>query len=284
MKEKAQELINGMISVWVKKGYLKQPAEILRNEAEKIIPEVVRILEQKKKGDRTKCDEARFFIRNFLSEKCSISPRKDHFVKKDGKDIQTIEIILEEKFYDRKTDSLVFKNQNELSMIMIPCLSEKEIPDFFEFFFGNSEKEISRRFKAMLWFSYLLIDAVETDKENVCKKGSDNLKTKLEKLLKFALNEDIMLSDKKIKDLSDKEINKLSDKEIKKYDYDAGIWNETVFALLQGEDRKQFLEYLIERFNFDNKEEHSTRLLLTRHRNCMYQKAVAIFCKERREQ
>ncbi|MCP4106950.1 MAG: hypothetical protein GY749_15665 [Desulfobacteraceae bacterium] len=189
-------------------------------------------------------------------------------MKDDVKNKETIEIIIEDPFYER----LVSEFQNELSNIILLCISHKyqEVIDFFKFLMEGLkglEKDNAERFKAMLWFAVLLTDLLSTDAERICEKGSDYLKTKLKELLDYALNEKIMLPDK----------------ETEENDYDTGMWNETVFVLLQGKDRKKFVEYLKGRFNFDNKDEHSNRLLLARHRSCMYQKAIQIFCKERTE-
>jgi hypothetical protein len=443
MKEKAQKLINGMVSVWIRNDYSKKLAEILENETENIIPEVSKILGQKRKGDKTKYDEARSFIIGHVSEKYNIRPRREHFVKDDDnassawdwktmivdkakdisradagtlyildkhlkglwvkvfqndtlsirmsgnsdeivlpkapfrrpfvplykngelqisshvaltgktlnisdcyeaegfdftdvrdydqkngyrsksmlvtplkndkneitgvlqllnaknergevvsfssdyegrivslafqvartdnsdlsniKDKETIEIISEDPFYEK----LVSEYQNELAGIILPCIQNYEhFIDFLRFFIEGLEKDIAERFKAMLWFASLLTELATTDTENVCEKGSDYLKTKLKELLDCALEEKIMLPDG----------------ETEENDYDRGMWNESIFALLQGEDRKQFLEKIVRQFNFDEKGEHSTRLLLSKHRNCMSLKTIEIFCnKERTE-
>ncbi len=161
MKEKAQELIEGMISVWIRNAYSKPLAEILKGETENIIPEIVNILGQKR---RTKYDEARSFIINYVSGKYKIKLRTEHFVKDDGKDKETIEIIIEDPFYER----LVSEYQNELSGIILPCIQNNEhFTDFLKFFMEGLEEDIAKRFKAMLWFASLLTELVRTDIKNV---------------------------------------------------------------------------------------------------------------------
>ena len=64
-----------------------------------------------------------------------------------------------------------------------------------------------------------------------------------------------------------------------RYNYEGGRWDRTLFGWLQGEDRKPFVEKLVKQFNLDNRVEHGSRLLLARHRECLYRQAVELFCR-----
>ncbi len=257
MEEESRKFIESIISVWRHRPYLKGLSEVLEREKEKIVPHAAEILRQKKKGDRTKYDEARSFIINHVSGQYSIRPALRHLEEKDR---ETSEIIVEDSFYQHLLDN----HTHEFSQIMIPCIqSNEQFIKFFIFFMEGWEEDITGRFKAMLWFASLLIQLTEKDREEVCdKEGTVYLKKKLKELLDCALKEEII-------------------KETDEYDYDGGKWNETVFALLQGDDRKRFAETLIYRFNFDNNNEHSNRRLLEKHRTCMYQRTITVFCTER---
>ncbi|MDM8555817.1 hypothetical protein QUF75_13885 [Desulfococcaceae bacterium HSG7] len=280
MTQKAEELIDGFIAVWKKNPDFKIQAAVLGRKKPNMIDQVQEILNHKKKGDAKKYDEARAFICKHVALNCEFKPREELFVKENVKDRETIEIILDEAFYDYETDSYIFSHSEKIAQIIFPCISLKKdevILDFYTFFFGHPEKcdnaDSAERYKTMLWFAYLLIELAQTDRKKVCTKGKGYFQNKLKLLLDHAVNEKIII---------------ITD-ETGKGGYDGGMWEGTLFGWLQPEysekeTRKRFLQGLIERFNFDNKRDHVNRKLLSKHRKCMYQNAFDMFYENNKEQ
>lgn len=255
-----EELINSMISGWKSAVGFESLSDTLSGEKENIVPQVNEILRKSQK----KLDGARSFIAKYALKKHGISLHKNLFLKKGVKDRETIEIILEDAFYDKDADGLVFRHQKEIEKIIITCVSD-ESKDFLLFFFSekteNYDKE--QRYNAMFWFTFLLIDLIITDKK-VCEGRDVYLKAKLKKLLEHVVDETIIVPDD----------------ETGRSGYDGGIWEDTLFGWFQGEDRRGFVEKLTDRFNFDNRREHANRKLLSKHRKCMYDNAIDMFCNK----
>ena len=265
-KLKASLLIKDTIKIWSKNKYCLELAKIIQKNQKFVKNKVNEILTQKKKSEKRKYNEARYFLLDYAITGIECKVKLDHFIL--FKKRETVEIIIEDIFDIDETGKIIFDNQEKVSNIYTSCLflNENEIISFLIFFLSDFEQlenidKISR-YKTFFWFIYLIIDIVRID-SCACEKGAIYIKDKLHDLLMTVEKQKI--------------IN--MEGETEKDDYEEGIWNNSFFAYLQGEDRQEFLNKLIEQFNFNNKTEHANRYLLARHRDCIYKKTYELFCE-----
>jgi hypothetical protein len=115
----------------------------------------------------------------------------------------------------------------------------------------------------MLWFIYLILDMLRVDPKCMCRKDTSCFKTKFSVLLEKAME------------------GKITGESTPSSggDYERGRWSDTLFAWLQGEENRTLLKKLVRQFNFENRVEHGNRMLLAKHRECMYKMATTLFCK-----
>lgn len=275
--EEADRFVTNHLHVWMQTFHLKPLAEAVRKNRDDLIREVAKILREEGKGFDERADAARACILSRALESVRIEFGTDHFVL--FKETETVQVILEDAFgvqAGRDVDRVAPPFQEEAAKIIVRCLFRdrsklarvENLLDFFRFFFKTgggppSDPEKIMRYKSTVWFVYLLIDLIRTDREDICRKGPGFLKSRFKTLLDKAaegkiINEEYASS---------------------RYGYEGGKWDRTLFGWLQGEDRKPFVERLVKQFNLENRAEHGSRLILARHRECMYGQAIELFCR-----
>jgi len=275
--EEASLLVKNHLHVWMRIPHLKPLASVIRKAEGVLIASVARILGSERRNRRDRADEARSHIVQYALEHAGIELKTVHFIL--FKEVETVQVILEDAFGVEarvEGDLVTPPFQEEVARMIVRCLFQQrsrpirveEIASFLRMFSngGNgaeADQDRIMRYKSMVWFAYLLIDLIRTDREKVLREGSGYLKRKL-------------------KDLMDKVLEgKIISEEYAspRYDYEGGKWDGTLFGWLQGEDRKPFVERLAKQFNLDNKVEHGSRLLLASHRECLYRQAMELFCR-----
>jgi len=166
-----------------------------------------------------------------------------------------INIIFEERFgyKDIEETEINFQYYVEAFEIIVECLSKTDpngnLETLLLFISGGSKhKDIFLRYCSMFWYTYLLIDIILINENEICKSYDYLFLTKeLKKLLDVAYQE------------------KINTDEIK--------YEKTLF---------DFIQYDIElidtlRKRFDPKRQN--RGLLPEHKKCMSQKSIRVFCK-----
>jgi hypothetical protein len=220
-------------------------------------------------------DEIRSFLLRFTLERLRVEFEPIHFTI--FKQVETIQSILEDAFGVQpgpKMDIITFPHQEEAALILVRCLLQsgsesggvRNAVAFLQLFHSGmsdrADHDRTLRIKSMVWMIYLLIDLIVTDRERVCLKNAAYLRGRFKDLLDRALGGRIIDEDAPSPDGH----------------FEEGRWDATLFGWLQGEDQKAFLEKLIRQFNFENLSEHANRLLLARHRECLFRQTVRLFC------
>jgi hypothetical protein len=146
-------------------------------------------------------------------------------------------------------------------------LREKDVVSFTTFFFEGGDRtgllaqDKSIRYRSMIWFAYLLIDMFRIEPERLCKRSATTAKMRMKELLDTAAEGKIIAEGRS-----------------SAHGFEEGKWVDTLFGWLQGDENRLFLVKLRKQFNLDNRVAHGNRLLLAKHRDCMYKQAVALFC------
>jgi hypothetical protein len=266
-EKEAAELVEGCIDAWMEDPDLRCPARQLEQDKERLILTVSELLSQKGVGIARRYDQARSFLVRQLPSPSGLRLDLEQFVlfKQHG----AVEFILESAFgsdHGVEKDKIVLPRQREALLILSRCihpLRDKDVITFICLFSGSTESsdidhEKTMRYRSMVWFIYLIFDMFRVAPECMCRKDTSCFKAKLSLLLGKTLQG---------------EING------EKGDYEAGRWSDTLFSWMQGEENRTLVEKLVRQFNFENRVEHGNRMLLARHRECMYKTATALLCK-----
>ena len=233
------------------------------------------ILEQIDEGNQVQLNKIAS-IKNFIKSIPKYKISIEHFVLFN--DLETTQIILEDsfalEFYDESIN--IYKNvykinfpyQNEVIEIMFKCcLSRKNDIISLQKFLLNELYETSIytqiRYKAMIWFIYLVIEIVNRVEIDRIGRGVHYIKTKFKELLIAAIEDKL-----------------ISIEEFEK-SYDDGLWDGTMFVYLQGADRRKFAKRLFETFNFNNSNRVRYKTLLSTDRNCIYKEVYKTFMKKK---
>jgi hypothetical protein len=271
--DEASKFVESHIDAWMQDPDLRRYARVLKRDKKNLIAQVAVILKQKGLGVARRYNQARSFLYGQLPASASFNFEVKHFVL--FKKHRTVELILESAFgvepcAGEELESIVFPYQNEAARIISRCLfplRDKDVATFLSLFSDIQDKsridqEKSMRYRSMVWFVYLIVDMINTDRERICAEGVIYFRTKLSALLEKTLRGEITGPETRPAG----------------YGYEKGKWKDTLFAWMQGEENRPFVVGLIRQFNLKNNVEHGNRLLLAKHRECVYKQAIAIFC------
>lgn len=270
--KEAAELVEGCIDAWMEDPDLRGPARLLEQDKERLVAAVSEILSQKGVGAARRYDQARSFLVRQLPSPSGLRLDPEQFVlfKQRG----AVELILESAFGVEpgpEKDTIALPHQEEALLILSRCihpLRDKDVITFICLFSGSTESRVvdhekTMRFRSMLWFIFLTFDMFRVDPEGMCRKDTSHFRTRFCRLMEKALK------------------GKITGESAASPggDFEQGRWNDTLFAWMQGEENRALLEKLARQFNFENRVEHGNRLLLAKHRECMYKMIAAILCK-----
>ena len=287
MEKKSLELINNIIAGFKHIPDIKSSdfIKILKANKFKLAEQAKKILMSENIEDSGKYDKVRRLVLDFGLKRI----KADSLIKKLKPDLiiehmtfkekETIEVILEDYFYDQGKcqqyeECVFFKHQEKIIQILRDCINLKKKNqklNYLKFFSFDPKSnltddtilsDIKFRFKTMIWFTYLMIDIIHND-VNACEKDTLYIRDKIQILLNASINDEIY------------NLNY----EISNKDYEGGIWNETLFGYFQGDDeRKKNAIKLMKHFNFNNEEKKSEQHLLADHRRCLYKQVKLLFC------
>ncbi len=271
--EDAPSFVEGFIDSWLQNPEIRHLAKALKKKRKELVEQVEQIFRQTGLKSSQKADMARALLYRRLPSDARFDLKREHFVL--FKKAQLVELVLEGAFglqLGTDSDTPLFPYQEEVVRIIARCifpLKDRDVVTFLALFSGRKEdrekidQEKSMRYRSMLWFAYLVLDMIHADHENICKSDIGYFRRKLKVLLEKVINGEL--------------IDPRSRSE--KFDYEGGKWNDTLFGWLQGEENRKFVEKLRRQFNLDNRVEHGNRILLAKHRECIYKQALDIFCE-----
>ena len=265
--------IDNHIYVWSTVPSFAPMAEILRSCRETLVEKLLDLTESQAPKGGGATDVVRLFLINFALERMAGHITSEHFTI--FRDVETVEIILEDSYgihcmADR--DDILIPHQNEALKILIRCLfqrekaaDQKDLLCFLHMFSRakpeeRPDQDRTMRLRSMIWFIYLAIEIVKTER-SVCQKGLEYFRNKFKELLDRTIEGSII------------------DEESRRPGFEEGRWEKTLFGWLQGEDRREFAIKLKRQFNMENRLEHVNRCLLADHRRCILVQVMSIFCK-----
>lgn len=264
------QLIENLIRVWSATPPFAPLAQIIARDKEILLD---RISSTTRETSPQILDNVRDYIVRHALENIAQPLDWRHFSL--FRETETVQVILEDCFgmqLGAEQDVLLLPHRDEAMKIIVRCLfsrhlREIEIRDvitFLQIFSGNRSKEQpdqdrSMRYKTIVWFVYLTMEIVKTDRAS-CRKGLEYLREKFRLLLDRVLDGSVI------------------NEESRKPGFDGGKWETTLFGWLQGEDRRDFVSKLKRQFNMENTVEHANRLLLAEHRKCVFEQVLALFC------
>jgi hypothetical protein len=276
IKSEALSFIESIIEGWQSNPMMTSASRLLEKNKLALEKDVKIIFKHKTMSERNKKNKARNFLIQYVAKNTSLNFDIDQLVVAGDK--MTVEVILEDAFGVDTVDNdiIIFPNQDEVTSIIAQCLFDKttikdsDIDAYLNFFIMGNISDVpvnqSLRFKTILWLLFLVIEIIQND-ARACEKGLTHIQQKLETLLNDVLENKVV-----------KENDSFGP------DYDAGLWNKSLFAFLQGGvRRKRLVNMLLEHFNFKNDSNHQTRCLLTKHRKCIYERVLDIFCNQKKE-
>ncbi|MDR3555939.1 MAG: hypothetical protein P4L55_14370 [Syntrophobacteraceae bacterium] len=264
--------IDNHIFAWSSIPSFAPMAEILRNSRDILVEKLLDLTERGVPEGANARDAVRLFLINFALERMAGEITSEHFTI--FRDTETVEVILEDSYgiqcrADR--DDILIPHQNEALKILIQCLfhrvkaaDEKDILCFLHMFSratppARQDQDRTMRLRSMIWFIYLAIEIVKTERA-VCSKGLEYFRNKFRELLDRTIEGTII------------------DEESRRPGFEDGRWEKTLFGWLQGEDRREFAIKLRRQFNMENRLEHVNRCLLADHRRCILVQVMAMFC------
>ena len=265
--------IDNHIHVWSSIPSFVPLARILQNDREILVEKLLTMTPRGVAKGRDGGDAVRLFLLGYALERMTGRITSEHFTI--FRDVETVQVILEDSFgviSEADWDEVLIPHQNEALKIIIRCLFRREKPAdqkdllcFLHLFSREKEnlpadQDRTMRVRSMIWFVYLAIDIVKTDRI-VCLKGLEYFRNKFRDLLDRTIEGTIINEDSRLPG------------------YEGGKWESTLFGWLQGEDRRQFVEKLKRQFNMENRIEHANRCLLAEHRKCILEQVLAFFCK-----
>ncbi|MGC8493298.1 MAG: hypothetical protein ACP5SH_16345 [Syntrophobacteraceae bacterium] len=265
--------IDNHIFVWSSVPSFAPMAEILRNDRDVLVEKLLDMTERGVPKGGNIHDAVRLFLIDFALERMGGKITSEHFTI--FRDPETVEIILEDSYgvqclEDR--DDILIPHQSEALKILIQCLfhrakaaDEKDLLCFLQMFSRakpemRPDQDRTMRLRSMIWFIYLAIEIVLTEK-TVCSKGLEYFRGKFRELLDHSIGGTII------------------DEESRRPGFEEGKWERTLFGWLQGEDRKEFAEKLKRQFNMDNRIDHVNRCLLADHRRSILEQILIMFCR-----
>ncbi|KPA19216.1 hypothetical protein MHK_000568 [Candidatus Magnetomorum sp. HK-1] len=277
IKSEALYFIESIIEGWQTNSMMTSASRLLEKNKKALEKDVKIIFKHKTMSERNKKNKARNFLIQYVAKRTELNIDIEQLVFSGDK--MTVEVILEDSFGVDTVDDdeiVVFPNQEEVTAIIAHCLFNKttikdsDIDAYLNFFImGNIDVvpiNQSLRYKTILWLVFLLIDIIHKD-TNVCAEGMPYIQEKLEILLADVLDNKVINED-----------------ELPGPNYDNGIWNSSLFAFLQGGiKRKRLVNTLLDHLNFNNDSKHPSRCLLSKHRKCIYEMVLDIFCKQKKE-
>ncbi len=265
--------IDNHICVWSSVPSFAPMAEILRNYRDILVEKLLDLTAREVSKGGSGHDAVRLFLLNFALEHMAGQITSEHFTI--FRDAETVEVILEDSYGIQcraDKDDILIPHQNEALKIIIQCLfhrtraaDEKDLLCFLHMFSGEKPEERpdqdrTMRLRSMIWFIYLAIEIVKTERA-VCSKGLEYFRNKFKELLDRTIDGTII------------------DEESRFPGFEEGKWEKTLFGWLQGEDRREFAMKLKRQFNMENRLEHVNRCLLADHRRCILVQVMFMFCR-----
>ena len=265
--------IDNHIHVWSSIPSFAPLAEVLQNDREILVEKLLTLTARGVPKGQEGRDAVRLFLLGYALERITGRITSEHFtIFREG---ETVQVILEDSFgviSEADSDEVLIPHQNEALKIIIRCLfrrvkpaDEKDLLCFLHLFSREkanlpADQDRTMRLRSMIWFVYLAIEIVKTDRI-VCLKGLEYFRNKFRDLLDRTIEGTIINEDSRLPG------------------YEGGKWETSLFGWLQGEDRRQFVEKLKRQFNMENRIEHANRCLLAEHRKCLLEQVLAFFCK-----
>ena len=270
-----------------KSRYFRLMASSIKKDRRILYDQIFEIMNQSGRDKRDKYNESRDLIFRHALNKIPVHLYRNIF-RLSKHELIPYEILTQYHIESVIDNHVSYKFQNEVFEALIQCaeFNESNIMAFFKLFSDDyirgkltntnsysavhgaiskhyqekkiSKNDISLRFRSMVWFIYLLIDIVTLDGQKVCELGPGYLKKKLKELL-----------------------NAVDDEQIVKMDetgYDDGKWEECLFAYLQGDEKKSFVNALRKQFNFNEDPKNINRKLKNSIRQCLYGIVFKIIC------
>lgn len=268
--------VRDVLDVWKGDPRLADLASAVEPEADALTSEVADILAEPQGSFNARMDRARSHLVNHAMGRIHEGIDTEAFVL--FRDRETVEVILEDCFGmepGSQSDRPSFPQPETIIRMIARCLFPKrakamETEDLIAFLRllanqleeGDAENDRAMRFKTLVWLGYLLLDLFRVDRNQICEGGLPAIRSRLRQLLDAALEGTII------------DESTGSDR----YNLEGGKWDRTLFGWMQGEDRRPFVRKLVRQLNFENRKEHSSRMLLAEHRDCMYRQAMEQFC------
>jgi hypothetical protein len=264
--------IDNHIHAWSSIRTFTPLAEILQNDREIVAAKLLKLTGRGIPEGQDGRNAVRLFLLGYALERMAGRITSEHFTI--FRDAETVQVILEDSYgfrFEDDRDDILIPYQNEAIKILIQCLfhrakpaDEKDVLSFLRLFSSSkanlpADQDRTMRLRSMIWFIYLAIEIVKTDK-TVCAKGFDHFRNRFRELLDRTIEGTIINEESRFPGFED------------------GKWERTLFGWLQGEDRKPFVEKLKRQFNMDNRIEHANRCLLAEHRKCALEQVLALFC------
>ncbi len=266
------QLIENLIRVWSTTPPFAPLAQILTRDRQILIDRLT-LPPPKGPSQTHSLDAARDCIVRHALENLAEPLDWRHFSL--FRESETVQVVLEDCFgvqLGTEQDVILLPYRNEAMEIIVRCLFSRQLKGiemrdviaFLQIFSdsrttGQPDQDRSMRYKTIVWFVYLTIEIVKSDRL-ACQKGSEYLKEKFRLLLERVLDGSVI------------------NEESRRPGFESGKWETTLFGWLQGEDRRDFVCKLRRQFNMENTVEHANRLLLAEHRKCVFEQVLALFC------
>ena len=264
--------IDNHIHVWSSVASFSPLATVLQNDRDILVEILLNLSAGEVHKGRDGRDAVRLFLLGYALERVAGRITSEHFTI--FRDAETVQIVLEDSYgfeFQAERDDILIPYQTEALKIVIQCLfrrakpaDRKDVLCFLHLFArqkGKFHSDLDRtmRIRSMIWFIYLAIEIVKTERM-VCLKGLEYFRSKFRELLDRTIDGTIIDEDSRLPG------------------FEGGKWERTLFGWLQGEDRKHFTEKLRRQFNMENRIEHANRCLLAEHRKCVLEQVLTLFC------
>jgi hypothetical protein len=266
-------IIDNHIHVWSTTPSFAPLAQVLKEDRHVLARQLVSLTERGLPKGQNGLDVVRLFLLRYALERSAGEISAEHFTI--FREEETVQAILEDSYGvvpGAELDQIPIPHQNEALKTIVQCLfrkvkpaDQKDVICYLHLFSrkktkSNPDRDRTMRFRSMVWYVYLAIDIVLSERL-VCLKGLEYFKNKFRDLIDRTIEGTII------------------NEESRMPGYEGGKWERTLFGWLQGEDRKEFVLKLRRQFNLDNRAEHADRCLLSDHRKCVLTRIMDLFCK-----
>ncbi|MCE5336057.1 MAG: hypothetical protein LLG06_15860 [Desulfobacteraceae bacterium] len=266
-----ESILDNCLQVWSVTPSFAPLAEVIQRDSQAIRAQIQS--SQATPRASSNPDRIRALIVQYAVEHAALPIGWRHFNL--FREAETVQVILEDTFGVRpgmEEDEILIPHQDSALLIIVKCLFAKHrksddgsgINAFLQILCNASDadrpaQDRTMRIKTMIWFVYLVIEIVTVER-HVCLRGLEYLRIKFRRLLDCVVEGTII------------------DEGSRKPGFENGMWEESLFGWLQGEDRKRFVLKLRRQFNLENNPEHANRCLLAEHRRCVFEQVLEKFC------